>query len=855
MADQITIGAQAIKEIQILRAELVELSKDALVAGKSMSTITTPGGLNKSTADNQKTLSELEAIRGKYDALSNEIVNLNEKLKKLNETRANGKKLTADEIVQRQAERKAAIDTAKANSELIGSYDKLNLKHQQAVKNAQNMAVTYGETSKQFIKASKTANDLDAQLKSIDSTLGKNQRNVGNYKSGFNALGNSINQLTREAPAFANSINTGFMAISNNIPALTDAIKGIREQNALLRAEGKPTVSVFKQLAGGIFSWQTAISLGVTLLTLYGGKLIDLAFGLSEAEKAQESFNEQLSDSKNSITSEAVSIESLTSIVNDHNESSENRKLAYDEIKKTLPGLTSATYEEAIATGELTRATDLYILSLVQKNIVETEAKLIAEEQTKLNKETAKSYTEHIGKVEAFLQSLQPERQRKNIEKSMKAQIKAEQDAQQEIINNRQKALVKAQEDYLKTQSQLTPFITKPDKEKIKKAQKEDVTPKVQALESSLKPMSTIIGQINEEIDRLTVERIVSDDSALPAINFQLKQLVKLKQQINGLPEVDLKIVNTTVKSKEAVKQLSEEMKNYLKTFSIDFAQSTGFTETFALLNDEIDGFGENFAVTFNAIAESAQEVFNFISNASQKNFDKEKERLQSQYDIALTYAGDNKAAQEKLADDLAKKKEEIANRENKAKQQQAKFNIALDTAQAIIGLWANPGFPQAIPLSIVVGALGIAQLAMVNSQEIPKYWMGGTHDGGLMMVNDGSGSNYRETIVTPDGNIHKPQGRNVIMNAPVGTEIFTHDQWNEQLNNMLQGKGISMSLPQHNSGITKEDLEDVFMRTLGEQPQSYTNFDGNGVTSYIVKRGNITRINTNRSNGKGIRF
>jgi hypothetical protein len=51
-------------------------------------------------------------------------------------------------------------------------------------------------------------------------------------------------------------------------------------------------------------------------------------------------------------------------------------------------------------------------------------------------------------------------------------------------------------------------------------------------------------------------------------------------------------------------------------------------------------------------------------------------------------------------------------------------FNIALDTAQAIMGLWVNPGFP-AIPMTIAVGALGALQLAMAASSPIPSFYTG----------------------------------------------------------------------------------------------------------------------------------
>ena len=113
-------------------------------------------------------------------------------------------------------------------------------------------------------------NRNDALITATGDNMVKQKRNIGNYASGFSPLNNAMAQLTREAPAFANSMTTGFMAISNNIPILADAIQQVKMQNAALRAEGQPTTSVFKQIVGSLFSWQTALSLGVVLLTVYG---------------------------------------------------------------------------------------------------------------------------------------------------------------------------------------------------------------------------------------------------------------------------------------------------------------------------------------------------------------------------------------------------------------------------------------------------------------------------------------------------------------------------------------------------------------------------------------------------------
>ena len=150
----------------------------------------------------------------------------------------------------------------------------------------------------------------DKALKAVDASMGKYQRNVGNYASAFNPLQNSINQLTREAPAFANSVQTGFMAISNNLPILFDSISTIINQNKQLQAQGKSTKSVLGQVAGAFLSWNTALSVGVTLLTVYGADIGKWAKGLlfakdsiDQVAESKKTLNESFksSDYKNAV--------------------------------------------------------------------------------------------------------------------------------------------------------------------------------------------------------------------------------------------------------------------------------------------------------------------------------------------------------------------------------------------------------------------------------------------------------------------------------------------------------------------------------------------------------------------------
>lgn len=232
-------------------------------------------------------------------------------------------------------------------------------------------------------------------LKATDATIGKNQRNVGNYASGYNALGNSINQLSREAPAFANSVNTGFMALSNNFPALFDAINGIRDKNKMLVAEGKPTVSVLKSIGAAVFGWQTLLSVGVTLLTLYGGKIVEWASTMMRGKEAtkslaenQELLNDALKESSGSYAEEKVNIEVLYKTATNLNTSYKDRKRAVDELQELYPFYFKNLSDEAIMTGE---AKDQY--DLLSKAII-TVAKARASEEILQKRESERLVSE-----------------------------------------------------------------------------------------------------------------------------------------------------------------------------------------------------------------------------------------------------------------------------------------------------------------------------------------------------------------------------------------------------------------------------------------------------------------------------
>ena len=97
-----------------------------------------------------------------------------------------------------------------------------------AIKKELGLSLTEKEELR-YSTLEKRIQTYDKALKGVDASMGIHNRNVGNYRSAFDGLGFSVAQLTREMPAFANSIGTGFMAISNNLPMLFDELQKIKK--------------------------------------------------------------------------------------------------------------------------------------------------------------------------------------------------------------------------------------------------------------------------------------------------------------------------------------------------------------------------------------------------------------------------------------------------------------------------------------------------------------------------------------------------------------------------------------------------------------------------------------------------
>lgn len=262
-------------------------------------------------------------------------------------------------------------------------------------------AATLDIDSEEFAKATADIKALNDKILKAEQAMGVHTRNVGNYASAFNGLGFQIQQVARELPSLTLSASQFFLAISNNLPMLIDELKRAVDENKAFREANKglaadqqtQVVPVWKQLLKSILSWQTALVVGITLITAYGKEIGAWIKQLFAGRDALEDVRKASDELTTEVSAEIIKINILLSQLKNAKKGSDEYKRAKDELisqyDKYLPNMES---EIANLTDEIDLRNKL--AAAIYK---ETTAKKQAEAATKAQEEYLKKATRKVG--------------------------------------------------------------------------------------------------------------------------------------------------------------------------------------------------------------------------------------------------------------------------------------------------------------------------------------------------------------------------------------------------------------------------------------------------------------------------
>ena len=244
-------------------------------------------------ADTDSIIKGLQQVKGVYTELTQEQV----------------RQVAELGILEQKEKELTALRSKSANPSLIIRYNK------ELQENAKAIKLIKDQTDALAASNHRVKTEIDAVSLATKNAFNGTQVNaVKSAATQFNALGNSVNQISRELPAFAVSANVGFLAISNNLPIFFDALEKVKKENAALASQGKQTTSVMSQLGGALFSMSSVLSIGVTLLTVFGAKWLESAINMFKSTDALNLNTEAMELNNKAIENSIKSQEELISL-------------------------------------------------------------------------------------------------------------------------------------------------------------------------------------------------------------------------------------------------------------------------------------------------------------------------------------------------------------------------------------------------------------------------------------------------------------------------------------------------------------------------------------------------------------
>ena len=351
-----SVGAAASTTAASNAAQTAAIKSETMAYGELLSE------LEKVSAAKQENAALMETLRvqnAKYKAAISD----------LNKAQQSGRTLTDEEIAKRDRlslayeENKVAI--SKLRSELsnqiklgqaaAGSMDEMAqaLSRMRVVYRSLNDDERNSTFGKNLLKNIEV---LDAKIKQLDASTGVYARKVGNYASSYNGLSFSIQQVARELPSLSVGLPTFFLAISNNLPILSDELVRARKEYQALIQTGQKATPVWKQVISSIFSWQTALVAGITALVVYGK---DIAKWISKLRTV-----------KNDLDSSTVALEQFHATMLAGSKNAQREKTELDLLYKAAMDVSRSTTERANAVSKLQAIYPEYFGDLTQEQIM-----------------------------------------------------------------------------------------------------------------------------------------------------------------------------------------------------------------------------------------------------------------------------------------------------------------------------------------------------------------------------------------------------------------------------------------------------------------------------------------------------
>lgn len=267
------------------------------------------------------------------------------------------------------------------------------------------------------LKELKKTKEETAKTQTIDIDTEAVTRKTNNLKTQFS-------QVARELPSLAMGPQMFILAISNNLPMLADAISDVRKQNELLKASGQKGVPVWKQLAGAVFSWQTALVAAISLGIVYGKEIGNWVKSLGkvkkeliDTQKIQDDLNKVQVEGGKAAAEETTKLRLLYTASQDTSKSMKERNKVVDELQKMYPSYFGKLSNEEILAGKASDAYDRLTKSIISSAKARAAMNKMVEEQGKIL-ENEQKINDAYSRLDPLLSKMEAAKKKLNIAKT-----------------------------------------------------------------------------------------------------------------------------------------------------------------------------------------------------------------------------------------------------------------------------------------------------------------------------------------------------------------------------------------------------------------------------------------------------
>lgn len=378
-----------VSQIESVKAELLNMLKEVKEASASISSsLSSTSSVSKGGRDDTRVQAgNVEQLYSAYQELTKAISECNKNLANLSSAQAKAVSSARSAISAQKEQAQGQMSLAQAYSTLSGliqqtgvsveqllqSQRQLNIAQKNGEVAAKSATGSYNQLYAQYNLIKNVLNAMSTEMrnaegvgklweaealrimnvmKGMQEATGKHTLSVGDYTKAFNGLSIATQQVLREMPTLANSLQQFFIAISNNVPIFVDNLMAVQ------KATGS-WATAMRAVMTSLFSWQTALLVVLTILP-------KIAQAIHNKRKAQEEDNKATKTQINllNLLHEAMiavqkaqaedlsKTKTLIAVMNDLNRSNEERITAATALKKIHKEQLANYSAEEIAMGK-----------------------------------------------------------------------------------------------------------------------------------------------------------------------------------------------------------------------------------------------------------------------------------------------------------------------------------------------------------------------------------------------------------------------------------------------------------------------------------------------------------------------